>query len=140
MTRRADLLLDERRIEGVYPIQRHLSPPLDIVAVEDGSHGALERAIGRLCQLWGGAKYMLVPATADGTPDPGFRTGIRWNAVVPPRSAHRRPSSSSMKNGRTTGIGALRMFLAGNCLGQRRGLAGHSAPTQAPTHIGRFRF
>ena len=81
MTRKADLLLDEQRINGVYAIRRHVSPQLDIVAVEP-TVAALERAIGRLCQLWGGAKYLLIPGSSDGIPDPA------WVAAIDRPSAH----------------------------------------------------
>src|SRR6185437_13479487 len=73
MTRREDLLMDERRLTGVHGLRRLISPNMDIVVVPSNDHSAAVTAIQRLCELWGGAKYLLVPGE-DGVFNPGWVT------------------------------------------------------------------
>src|SRR4051794_35407813 len=54
-----DRLLDDRRLEGVYPVTRELSPEL-YVAVVDRDLGDAVDVVERACQQWGGACTGLV--------------------------------------------------------------------------------
>jgi hypothetical protein len=59
-------LLDDSRISGTRTIRRLLGPNQDVVLVDVGNRSSLARAIDHLCQIWGGAKYPLVPASSSG--------------------------------------------------------------------------
>jgi hypothetical protein len=61
-----DLILTSRRLEGARAVRRFAGPPIDVILIDRDRPDALKGAIGRLCQIWGGAKFPLIPARRGG--------------------------------------------------------------------------
>lgn len=66
MTQRIQRLLDGARLEGVHGVERQLGPIRRALAVGSANLTESVDLIGRVCQQWGGARHLLVPAPEEG--------------------------------------------------------------------------
>lgn len=62
----SEWILDETRLNGAGAIKRVVGPNQDVLLVNGEDLPGLELAISHLCQIWGGAKYPLIPVSSTG--------------------------------------------------------------------------
>ncbi|MGN6558314.1 MAG: hypothetical protein ACTHLH_09935 [Solirubrobacterales bacterium] len=70
-------LLDDRRLEGLHGVERRLGPKRPALAINSDDLSDATAAIEHACQLWAGASYPLLPATAGHIP-----LSSRWQAFL----------------------------------------------------------